>query len=71
MTFIAGGFFLSRTYTPPLFVYLALATAAAQVEARQAGVALPEATYRDTVRLAGLAVAAVPFMMFVIRLWKI
>jgi putative inorganic carbon (HCO3(-)) transporter len=47
LTFAVGGFFLSRTYTPPLYVYLALGLAATQAEAAAAGIDLPGASARD------------------------
>lgn len=68
ITFIIGGFFLSRTYTPPLYVYLGLAIAAAQVE----GGSDPRiwaATSRDWLWIGGLTVATVPFIMLLVRLW--
>ena len=40
VTFAVGGFFLSRTYTAPLYVYLSLAVAAAQIELKGLGLTL-------------------------------
>jgi putative inorganic carbon (hco3(-)) transporter len=70
VTFMVGGFFLSRTYTPPLYVYLGLTVAAAQVEANQAGLALPASTGRDWARIGGITLAALLLIMVLVRLWS-
>lgn len=69
ITFMVGAFWLSRTFTPELYFYLGLTVAAAQVVAERAGQTLPAASGRDVVKIALLALASVPFMMFFIRLW--
>jgi putative inorganic carbon (hco3(-)) transporter len=68
VTFIIGGFFLSRTYTPPLYVYLGLAIAAAQVEGGSE-LRTWAATPRDWLWIMGITLATVPFVMLLVRLW--
>jgi O-antigen ligase len=68
-TFLVGGFFLSRTYSPPLYVYLGLAAAAAQVEAQRAGVSLPAATVKDWGRVATITLGGLVLIMGLVRLW--
>jgi O-antigen ligase/polysaccharide polymerase Wzy-like membrane protein len=70
VAFMVGGFFLSRTYTPPLYVYLGLTVAAAQVEGKQAGLTLPGSTGRDWANIAGITVAAVLLIVVLVRLWS-
>src|SRR5438132_8173216 len=66
--FFVGGFFLSRTYTPPLYVYLGLTVAAAQVEAKQAGLALPGSCSRDWARIVSLTLASIVLVIVLVRL---
>lgn len=70
VTFMVGGFFLSRTYTPPLYVYLGMAVAAAQVEADRAGQPLPPARGRDWFNIAALTGAGWALIQLLIRLWS-
>jgi putative inorganic carbon (hco3(-)) transporter len=67
ITFAVGGFFLSRTYTPPLYVYLALALAATHAEAETAGVPLPPATSKDLARVAGLVIGGIVAIWLLVR----
>jgi O-antigen ligase len=68
--FFVGGFFLSRTYTPPLYVYLGLTVAAAQVEAKQAGLVLPGSCSRDWTRIVSLTLASIVLVIVLVRLWS-
>jgi O-antigen ligase len=70
ITFCVGGFFLSRTYTPPLYVFLGLAVAAAQVEAESSGLALPGASGRDWGRILAITLGGVLLMTLLVRLWR-
>ena len=69
VAFIVGGFFLSRTYTVPLYVYLGMAVAAAQIEWAPSGCDLPAATGRDWLNVAGLTVAGWIAIQLLNRLW--
>jgi O-antigen ligase len=69
ITFMVGGFFLSRTYIPPLYVYLGLAVAAARVEADRAGQSLPPARMRDWGNLVALTLGGWVLVQILIRLW--
>ena len=70
IAFIVGAFFLSRTYTPPLYVYLGLAVAAARVELAPSGQELPGATGRDWRNIGLLTLAGVILVQVLIRLWS-
>jgi putative inorganic carbon (HCO3(-)) transporter len=70
VTFIVGGFFLSRTYTPPLYVYLGMAVAAAKVEWVPSGQELPGASGRDWLNIAGMTLAGLILIQLLIRLWS-
>jgi O-antigen ligase len=67
ITFLVGAFFLSRTYTPPLFVYLALAVAAGHAEARTGGHAIPPARPRDVVLIGVITLGAYLFVRIFIQ----
>jgi putative inorganic carbon (HCO3(-)) transporter len=67
--FIIGGFFLSRTYTTPLYVYLGLAIAASRVEWPSSRGEMPGATGRDWLSITGLTVAGFIVLHLLIRLW--
>jgi O-antigen ligase len=68
--FLVGGFFLSRTYTPPLYVYLGLTVAAAQVEAKQAGLVLAGSCRRDWTRIVYITLASIVLVVVLVRLWS-
>lgn len=68
-TFMVGGFFLSRTYTPPLYVYLALAVAAARVEGGWETPTDAAARPIDWLAIAALTLGTVPLMKLLVRLW--
>jgi O-antigen ligase/polysaccharide polymerase Wzy-like membrane protein len=70
ITFVIGAFFLSRTYTQTLYVYLALAVAAAQVELAGSGQELPGSRPRDWGMLVVLTIGGWLFMHLLIRLWS-
>jgi putative inorganic carbon (hco3(-)) transporter len=70
ITFVIGAFFLSRTYTPPLYVYLGLAVAAANVEMRAAGRELTGSTQRDWLIIGALTIGGWLFIHLLIRLWS-
>ncbi len=70
VAFLVVGFFLSRTYTPPLYVYLGLGIAARLVEADQAGEAPALATGLDWRNIAALTVGAIILVAVLIRLWS-
>jgi O-antigen ligase len=67
ITFLIGGFFISRTYTPPLFVYLALSVAAVRTEAERAGFTTPSAGAGDWLRLAGLALGSILLIVVMLK----
>jgi O-antigen ligase len=69
ITFAVGGFFLSRTYTPPLYVYLAMAVAAARVELGAAGQELPGSEGGDWLKIGGITIAGWLLIQVLIRLW--
>jgi O-antigen ligase len=69
VAFIVGGFFLSRTYTPPLYVYLGMAVAAARIEWEPSGCDLPGADGRDWLRIVGLTFGGWVLIQVLIRLW--
>jgi O-antigen ligase len=69
IAFLIGGFFLSRTYTPPLYVYLALTVAAARVVAARSGTTVAPAEARDWLSIAGLALAGPVVVQILVRLW--
>jgi O-antigen ligase len=69
IAFAVGGFFLSRTYTPPLYVYLGLAVAAAQGEWGPPGEEMSGATGRDWRNIGLLTLAGLLLVQFLIRLW--
>jgi putative inorganic carbon (hco3(-)) transporter len=68
--FAMGGFWLSRTYTVPLYVYLAMAIAASRVEWPSERGEMPGATGRDWLAIAGITVAGVILIHLLIRLWS-
>jgi putative inorganic carbon (HCO3(-)) transporter len=69
ITFVIGGFFLSRTYTPPLYVYLSLAVAALCLEAQEEGITLPGVRGCDWAWIGALTMGGVVLMMLLVRLW--
>jgi hypothetical protein len=69
LAFVVGGLFLSRTYTTPLYVYLALAIAAARVEWPASRGEMPGATGQDWLRVIGLTVGGFILIQLLIRLW--
>jgi putative inorganic carbon (hco3(-)) transporter len=70
VTYMVGAFFLSRTYTPPLYVYFGLAVAAVRVEAERRGLEMPAGSRQDFARIAGITLGSVPFVMLLVRLWS-
>lgn len=70
VTFIVGSFFLSRTYTPPLYVYLGLAVAAAQVEGSLSGAETSGASGRDWLWIVALALGGWILIHLLVRLWS-
>jgi putative inorganic carbon (HCO3(-)) transporter len=70
ITFMVGGFFLSRTYTPPLYVYLGLAVAAARIEADRSGEPMPTSQGRDWRNIALITVAGWVVVNILVRVWS-
>jgi O-antigen ligase len=70
ITFMVGGFFLSRTYTIPLYVYLGLATAAAQVEGESSERALPETSLTDWVSIGMLTLGGCALVYLLVQVWN-
>jgi hypothetical protein len=66
---MVGGFFLSRTYTPPLYVYLGLAVAAARIEADRFGEPMPGSQGRDWRNVALITAAGWVVVNILVRLW--
>lgn len=70
ITFMVGGFFLSRTYTPPLYVYLGLAVASVRIEADRSGEPMPGSQGRDWRNIALITFAGWVLVNVLVKVWS-